>query len=305
MKGAIFGSTMHPRGLELLARQALALHTARAVLEALEARGVRAVPVKGVVLAPQLYAPGTRPLADVDLLVEPAAFRRAVDTARAQGWELVWDSKTLGNVNFVVGHLAIDVACRFGPAGVSALDVSTVLSRASRAQAPLGFPHWRIELHDHALLVALDAFKDKLGRGKAWAREDLVRLAAGPGFSPELLVQRAREARLCTLLALVADWLLAGGGDPAWAAVRERLRAGPLRPRYMVRYAASLARERPSRRARWYLSALTRAVADTPSRRGLALLMGALGSAQFLIRHRSLSANVWQRREKGAPPAPP
>jgi hypothetical protein len=216
----------------------------------------------------------------------------------------VWDSKALGTVNFVVEDVAFDVACSLGPPGVSATGVAHLLGRARRGEEPLGFPHWQIDLHDHALVMALDAFKDKLGRGKPSAREDLVRLAGDAGFSPAVLVARAVEARLTTMLALVADWVLTAGPAPAWRAVRDHLRGTPLRTTYMGQYAQGCARsagDGGDARARCYLSALTRAVSDAPVRRALALALGGLGSAVYVARHGTLAAYAWRARTRPRP----
>src|SRR5882724_3514358 len=109
----------------------LALRAARIALSILEQEGVRALPVKGVLLAHQVYHdPVDRPIADVDVLVAPADFQRALRIAASSGWEMVWDTKVVGAVNFVVDEIPINVKSWFGPPGVSAAKLSTVLARA-------------------------------------------------------------------------------------------------------------------------------------------------------------------------------
>src|SRR4051794_1598042 len=57
---------------------------------ALEATGARWAVIKGPALAEPLYgAPGRRPYADLDLLVQPAAFRDVLDTLDASGASLL------------------------------------------------------------------------------------------------------------------------------------------------------------------------------------------------------------------------
>jgi hypothetical protein len=275
----------------------LALRAAKTAISTLESAGVRALPVKGILLAQQIYDPAERPIADVDLIVSRADFTKAVTVARRSHWELVWDSKTLGNVNFIVHGVAVDVMSALGPAGLTDVAVSALLTRAAPRTDPLGFLHWQMEQHDHTLLLAIDAFKDKLGWGKPWAREDLVRLAQRGGFSAATLVKRAEEARLQSLLAIVANWILAAGPSIQWSDVRRRLHMLRLRPRYMERYEARVRARPTSTVARWHLSALTRAASDSRTRCALALALGAVGAGRFLLRHSSLRANPWDAQK--------
>jgi hypothetical protein len=286
------------RSVQVWAAQERALHVAKIATGALDEAGVRSLPVKGVLLARQVYDPARRPIGDVDLVIEPSNLKRALRAARASGWNVVWDSKTLGNVNVVVRDVPVDIVCSLGPAGVSAVGATDMLSRATRCDEPLGFPHWQIDVHDHALLLAVDAFKDKLGRGKPWAREDLVRICALDGFSLPAFVERASAARLRTMLAIVAEWVVASAPDAAWSEIGARLREAPLRRGFAERYERAL-RTSGSRWQRWRLSAMTRAVSDSPARRALALALGALGTARFVARHGSLDAKVWNRSGGG------
>jgi hypothetical protein len=251
------------------------------------------MPVKGLVLARDVYDPAERSISDVDLIVPPRSFSTALRVARAAGWRLVWDARVVGSVNFVVEDFPIDVKCTFGPAGVSAIGVPDVFKRAVLSEHPLGFAHWRIERHDHALLLAMDAFKDGLGIGKPWAREDLVRIASSSEFLPESLIERATTARLQTMLAIVAGWVLSSGPSPAWVAVQKQLASVQLRADYLARY-ERLLRARP--RSVWhrrYASALTRMVSDSVQHRVLAIALGALGTAKYVARHGRLSVNLW------------
>jgi hypothetical protein len=275
-------------------RHQVALRAARVAIATLEHGGVAALPVKGVLLAHQVYDPALRPLHDIDLLVRPRDLSRALRIARSLGWSVVWDSKQLGNPNVVIHGMAVDLANSVGPPGVSALGVDAMIGRARRAVDPLGFPHWQVELHDHALLVALDAFKDKLG-SKPWSREDLTRLARVTGFSASALVERAAEAKLSTMLAIVADWVVEAGPSPAWSAVRDYAAQSHARPRYAQRYRSLLEKEESTWK-RWYLGAQTRAVSDSSRRRCLALTLGALGTLRYWVRHGRLDGDPWQRR---------
>jgi hypothetical protein len=272
----------------------VALRSAEATLGALERRGIRALPVKGVLLAGMIYEPVERPLSDIDLIVAPADFSKILRLADQSHWTLVWDSLMLGTVNFIVDGMAYDVMSSFGPTGISAIRVSELFARATRATHPLGFPHWQIEVHDHALLLALDAFKDKLGFGKRWAREDLVRIAHSDGFSTAALVKRASDAKLLTMLSIVADWIVANGATSEWVVVQEALRSRPIRRRYIENYKKIL---QPTSGSRWqhvFLSAQTRTVSDSLGIRARALVLGAWGTVKYLMRHGTLEKKAWE-----------
>ncbi len=285
---------MDGRAAESWVAQQFGLRIAEVAISTLERGGVRCLPVKGLLLGRQVYDPALRRISDVDLLIARSDFRRALAIARTSGWGLIWDSKLTESVNFIIEGFAIDVKTSLGPRGVSAITVPDVLSRARRAQSPLGFSHWQIELHDHALLLAIDAFKDKLGAGKPWARDDLVRIGAVQGFSPATLVERAIDARLATMLAIVAEWVLAASPSPTWMSVHALLASLPLRLGFVQRYQRSVGSRSSPRWQRWYLSALTRAVSDSKRQRVLALVLGAVGTAKYLARHRGLGTDPWR-----------
>ena len=78
-------------------RHQLAEEALRDVLDALARAGVRAVAVKGIVLAQTLYADvADRPIQDVDLRILPEDLARAVRAGRARGWELDYSSRQTG-----------------------------------------------------------------------------------------------------------------------------------------------------------------------------------------------------------------
>lgn len=268
----------------------LRLHALGQVVLRLDNEGIPSLPIKGALLARQLYEEARdRPLIDVDLLIQPRDFPRLLRIARSQKWPLVWDSKQLGNVNLLVDGTAIDIASSLGPPGTSAIGVETLLRRASRATEPLGFPHWQIDLHDHALLVAVDAFKDKLG-SKPHSREDLLRIGASPAFAPPRLAEIAREARLETLVAIVSAWVLEEASSPGWQAVRRAL--GPVRRESYGRFFRYLCKRRAAPLHRIPLALLARSASDSPPRAALALALGGAGTLFFLARNRGFSVKA-------------
>jgi hypothetical protein len=231
-----------------------------------------------------------RPLSDIDLLIRPRDFVPALRVARAASWPIVWDSKVLGSVNFIVDNMAVDVAVSLGPPGTSAMGVRELLERSERRVEPLGFPHSQIELHDHALLMSVDAFKDKLWV-KEWASRDLQMIAEMPGFEPLRLVQLARTARLETMLSIVAYWMSEQMRSRPWTTIHDSIPSGDVRSAYAKKYLALAAA--PADRHRWRLACLARTVSDAPARRAWALALGATGSALFGLRYGSLTLSPW------------
>jgi hypothetical protein len=193
----------------------------------------------------------------------------------------------LGNVNFVVERVAVDTACSLGPPGTSAVGVTEIMRRAAVVVDPLGFRHLQIDWHDHLLLMTIDTFKDKLG-AKPNAREDLIRMVSAPQFDIDRMLVLVRRARLETLVAVVADWILTTGHCSPWADLRDRLDPTRVRGRYrrlfpwLVRLTSRSNRSIP-------LGLLARAASDSPPRRILALALGVVGTTRFFVRHGSFT----------------
>jgi len=253
----------------------LAARALRTLLEVTEPEGVILLPVKGVLLARTLYADvGERPIADVDLRVRPPDLRRLARLCRASGWALARGSKQWGTFEIEIDRTLIEFETSIGPPGVCGVTVAEMISRATRTSAGLGFPHLEPELHDHALVVCVNVFKDKINDTVPWALGDLVRLAQQPAFDPERLAQLAAQASLCAAVWLVADWAASAGGSDGWREVRDRLGPTPPRPLYLRAYRALAERPRSSRLV---LPLLARAASDRPASRARALALGGAG----------------------------
>lgn len=223
-------------------RQTQALSALRAVVEGLGAD--RVLPVKGIVTARTLYAdPSDRPIADVDIRVRPRDLGRVLAFAKAEGHLVRVRSRAYGTVVLDVLGVDVDVETTLGPPGFCRIDVETMLSRAAEGADILGFPVRVPETYDHALLLVLNVFKDKLSLTPAWAVEDLVRVAKVPGFDPDRMAARAREGGCATVTWIVADWL--SRENEGWRAVREAIAHAPKRPRFVRRFQA-LAHGKPA-----------------------------------------------------------
>ena len=260
-------------------------------LASAEPAGVAVLPVKGVILARTLYADvGERPIADVDLRVRPRDLRRLERLCRARGWAIGRGSKQWGTFEIDIGPTLIEFETSIGPPGVCGVSVDAMIARASRTSAGLGFPHLEPELHDHALVVCVTVFKDKIHDTVPWALGDLVRFAAQPAFDPPRMAELARAAQLRAAVWLVADWAASAGGSAGWREVRDHLGRTPPRPLYARAYRALAIRPRSSR---LILPLLARAASDRPAARARALALGGAGVLAWGWVHGLRAARGW------------
>ena len=245
------------------------------VLAWLDERGIDALPVKGIVLANTVYArPVERPLGDLDLKVRARdldAIARLLATER--GARLVRHSRIAGNVTGQIDLIEVDFETRIGAPLVCALGIDAIFARATRTRDGLGFEHLRIDVNDHALVLALDRFKDHVG-AKPWAAWDLARIVREPGFTPSRFAERAAEARCTTIVHVVARHLSEAHGDARWGEIAARV--PPARARYAERMLATLASGGPAALA---ARVNARAASDSPIR---ALASVAVGAAWAL-----------------------
>jgi hypothetical protein len=185
------------------------------------------LPVKGIVSAYAIYGdPAERPLADIDLRARPSDFDRIVRMARSRGWEVVTGTPRLWEAIFTVDGWQVDLECTLGPPGLCALSIDDLLGRARSSIEPFGFPHLQPELHDHALVLVLNAFKDGL-HTTPWALQDLSRMVQEERFDSDLLASRARLGHVASILWIVADWLAETHGAREWGRVREAVGRRP------------------------------------------------------------------------------
>lgn len=232
--------------VETWVRGHAALAVLRRVVDALAAHGVQVLPVKGVVTARLLYDDvSQRALRDIDVRVTPRDLRRVVHVASELGWTVRNDSPHLHEAVLGVDGWEIDVECSLGQPGLCAITIEEVISRAEAVPHP--FPHLEPELHDHALLLVLNAFKDGL-RHTPWSLEDLRRIARSTSFRPDLLAARAREGGVRTAVWIVADWLADRQGAAEWSVVRDTIGPTPPSDRVLRLYRRLLRDGWPQRR---------------------------------------------------------
>lgn len=260
---------------------ALAIHARirvvlQSICERFERARVRVLVVKGALLAHQLYeSPAERPLRDIDLRVRAADLPEARSILASMGAKETRRSFVYQDALLCVDHVDIDLEAHLGPPFVSALPIDALLSRASHRTEPLGFFHWQPELHDHALLLVVNVFKDHIVHAASWSFDDLIRLSRLAAFDPDLLAARAKEAELTSVVHIVARYLATFRSDPVWEKVASRVPAA--RPVYAARVLDGLQKnQKESIVAR----ARVRACADDPSRAFMGVGIGALREAE-------------------------
>jgi hypothetical protein len=231
----------------------------RTVLERFDAAQIPALPVKGIVSAHTLYSDvADRLLTDVDLKIRPRDFDGVLALGKREGWRVVQRMRAYRNVVFVVDGVCIDIEGYPGPPGLCRLTVDAMLERAQPSRA-LGFSHWLPDFDDHAVVLLLNVFKDKLVHAFAWSVSDVERLPASSEFDASRLASRLEEVGASTIGWIVADWMVRERGISVWSSVRDAI--APLPPR--ATYVGVIARLREMQpRGALALRILSRAGAD-------------------------------------------
>jgi hypothetical protein len=160
------------------------------------------------------------------------------------------------------------------------LPVDDMLRRARASTAPLGVPHLQPELHDHAVLLCVNAFKDKLIDAMPGAIRDLELLPAQEDFEADRFVALAGESGVSTIAWIVANWLVETGRSVAWRGLRDALARVSTRRRYARLFNCAIASRVPPRSV---LRVLARAGADRPgSQVGAVCVMAAEPVVAFI-----------------------
>jgi hypothetical protein len=255
------------------AKHEYAAEAFRRVVGVARAGSVDVLPVKGVVLAHTLYEQvEERPMVDVDFRVRRRDMKRLASVLENAGWPVRVTSRQLGTMEIHASRTLVEFESSIGPPGVCAVGVEEMMARAT-TRATLGVEHLEPEVHDHALLLCVNAFKDKLVLAAPWVREDLYRIALTPEFDAREFLVRVAEADVGTLVWIVADWLSAGSRETVWTEVRNRL-GGARRRSYATLY-MRLVRRAPESVA---MGLVARAASDSRTLRLKAIALGVAGT---------------------------
>jgi len=254
------------------------------VLPVLDRAGIAVLPVKGIVTGRWLYrSPYERPMSDVDVRARRADLDAIRTICQHHAWRITNQSPWYQNVTFEVAGVSIDVECSVGAPGMCSLTIESMLARARRSSDLLPVEHWRVETHDHALLLAMNVLKDQVGRCVPWAIEDLVRVASTEDFVPSIMADRAWRAGVASALRGIARWLATTKDSEQWNAVAEHIGTPP-RPAYARRVEQALSDLRNPASAP-LRTAIARSANDLISQRIWSFSMLALWLPTTLIEH--------------------
>src|SRR5581483_5943557 len=131
---------------------------------------------KGIVTSSLLYTDiAERPMLDADVRVRPRDLEGALIAAKRAGADIVARYRAYGSAMLMFDGMQVDIETGVGPPGLCDLSVDRMFSHAERSHV-LGFDHLIPELHDHALLLYVNVFKDKIPLAQPASLEDVRRI---------------------------------------------------------------------------------------------------------------------------------
>ena len=261
-----------------------------------DAIGVPVLPVKGVLTAQLFYPdPADRVMVDIDVRARPRDLARLCAAGEARGWERIEHSYAYACAAFKVLEERVELETHVGPPGFCGLTVDAMRARATRHVEPFGVPHLQPELHDHALMLIVNAFKDQLVSASDGGLVDLARMAELPEFSFPILAGRAQEAGVAALTWLVAEWMIEKRAEPRWRGLLDALGGRPPRPLWSKAFHALARPEAPPSLA---LRLLVRAAPDRISMRTNALAATVAWWGEALVTQPALAVERVAGRKK-------
>lgn len=180
--------------------------------------------VKGVALVARYgWDPATVPISDVDIRITPRTWWRL--RARFRGDpRLLVDAPLYANLVFDLENYLVDLEATCGPPFLTQLSVQGLLRRAELAQIDGGEPFLVPQTTDHALLLAINLFKDGLERSNETARHNALRLVTENDFEVDDFVARAGAARMHHIVKAVARSL--APESERWRSIERALGSG-------------------------------------------------------------------------------
>lgn len=255
----------------------------REVVAHCDAAAIPVLPVKGIVTSRWLYSDvAERPITDVDVRVRAQDLRRFQHVAARAGWRCLRVALSYRNLVYDFGALTLDVEAGIGPPGLCGLDAVTMLERSVRQEIAPGLRVSVPEIHDHAVLLVINAFKDKIVTAAPSSIGDLERVVVQPGFRLGTFVERADQARVSTIVWVVASYMESVRGSGAWAAIRMAIEStGRVRRHYAWLVQHELA---AAERAPMFLRLLARVGADSWVMQGEALMRAVALTVEMGVR---------------------
>ncbi len=186
----------------------VAVSVLRKVIDAAASVGITVAPVKGVVLSRWLYDDvSDRPYRDLDILIARADLPRMLAAVEARGWPIQVHSPEMGELEFTVDQLTVEIHAEFGRRDLSRLTIADLLARATVDGGTFPFPIRRIDDIEHFLLLVANVTKKAFTYANPHQPADLDRFLARLRPRWGELLERARAARFLTALRNVAVWM--------------------------------------------------------------------------------------------------
>jgi hypothetical protein len=180
--------------------------------------GATIAPVKGVVLARWLYGDLTqRPYRDLDVLVARPDLPSMMDAVAARGWPIRHQSLEMGELEFSIGRVTVEVHAEFSRRDFSRLTTDEVLSRAVPDRETFSFEIRHIDDIDHFLLLIANVNRKAFVYANRHQPADLERLLARLEPRWPELVSRVEAARFETAVRVAATWMIEEHGSSAFA----------------------------------------------------------------------------------------
>jgi hypothetical protein len=197
------------QGVQRLIFDAAAAHALRQVLEVAGRKGVRIAPVKGIVLSRWLYERlEERPYRDVDLLIAREDHDGMMTAVQQQGWTMHHESAEMGQLEFIVDRVMVEVHSEFGRRDLSRLTTDQVLGRAQPDVGTFPFALLRLDDIDHFFLLVSNVTKKAFVYANRHQPADLERFAVRLEPRWHELVERAERAAFMTALRCVGAWMV-------------------------------------------------------------------------------------------------
>jgi len=224
----------------------VAVSVLRKVIDAAASVGVTVAPVKGVVLSRWLYDDvSDRPYRDLDILIAREDLPRMLAAVDARGWPIEVHSAEMGNLEFTVDRLMVEIHAEFGRRDLSRLTIADLLARATVDDRTFPFEVRRIDDIDHFLLLVANVTKKAFTYANAHQPADLNRFIERLRPRWGELIERARAARFLTALRNVTVWMAEERGSAPFG---ELLRTMPAWRRRLLPAVIGWQRRRDRRR---------------------------------------------------------
>ena len=157
----------------------VAVSVLRKIVDAAASAGVTVAPVKGVVLSRWLYDDvSDRPYRDLDVVIARDDLPRMFAAVEARGWPIQVHSPEMGELEFTVDRLTVEIHAEFGRRDLSRLTIADLLARATVDGGTFPFEIRRIDDIDHFLLLVANVTKKAFTYANPHQPADLERFLA-------------------------------------------------------------------------------------------------------------------------------